>query len=77
MRCGGVETFIVRLAKYLAQAGLDVEVVTTDEPGEWFDILSRNGLKGLNIGPRSQTRLGRAFEVGSIKSSGATYREHL
>ena len=64
MRCGGVETFIVRLAKYLAQAGLDVEVVTTDEPGEWFDILSRNGLKGLNIGPRSQTRLGRAFEVG-------------
>ena len=64
MRCGGVETFIVRLGKYLVNAGLDVEVVTTDEPGEWFDTLFSNGLKGLNIGPTSQTRLGRALEVG-------------
>lgn len=50
MHCGGVETFLLRLGKYLDRSGFDVEVITTLETGAWFGQLSRVGLKADHVG---------------------------
>jgi glycosyltransferase involved in cell wall biosynthesis len=36
MYCGGMEAFLLRLARFLRQQGCEIEVITTIEPGEWF-----------------------------------------
>jgi len=37
LACGGVEMFLLRLCPHLRARGHDVEVVTTEERGEWFE----------------------------------------
>jgi glycosyltransferase involved in cell wall biosynthesis len=57
MYCGGMETFLLRLAKYLDQQGCDVEVITTIEPGEWFGQLSNLHIKAHHISGYRQSGL--------------------
>jgi glycosyltransferase involved in cell wall biosynthesis len=40
LTCGGVEVFLLRLCPHLRERGFEVEVLTTDEPGEWFERAS-------------------------------------
>jgi glycosyltransferase involved in cell wall biosynthesis len=40
LTCGGVEVFLLRLCPHLRDRGFEVEVITTDEPGEWFERAS-------------------------------------
>lgn len=36
LECGGVEMFLLRLCPHLRRRGYDVEVITTEERGNWF-----------------------------------------
>jgi glycosyltransferase involved in cell wall biosynthesis len=38
--CGGVEMFLLRLCPHLRARGYDVEVLTTEERGEWFERMA-------------------------------------
>lgn len=40
MRMGGVETYLLRLGRYLQGAGCEVEIVTAAQRGEWFDRIA-------------------------------------
>ena len=66
---GGMEMFLLRLGKFLAQRGLEVELVTTTEPGPWFARAADFGLAALNIpGWKQGTRVRavcRAWRVGT------------
>lgn len=54
MCCGGLETVLLRLGRYLSAAGFDPEILTTFEPGEWFGKIGEWGLKGVHVdAPRS------------------------
>jgi glycosyltransferase involved in cell wall biosynthesis len=45
LRCGGVSTFLFRLGRELAARGCDVEIVATEEKGEWFDLAAARGFR--------------------------------
>ena len=49
MRCGGLETVVLRLGRYLSTAGVEVEVLTTFQPGEWFGKIREWGLDGDHV----------------------------
>lgn len=49
MHCGGMESFLLRLARYLRQQDYDVELITTVEPGEWFGRIGELGIKAEHI----------------------------
>ena len=49
MRCGGLETVLLRLGRYLSAEGFDVEILTSFEPGEWFGKIREWDLKGRHI----------------------------
>lgn len=46
---GGVESFLLRLGNYLTRQDFDVELVTTVEPGAWFDKVSEHGFQSRHI----------------------------
>ena len=52
MNCGGVEHFIIRQSEFLKSHGCDIEIITTESKGEWFDQLAEKKLKSTNI-PKS------------------------
>ncbi len=49
LRCGGVSTFLFRLGRELAARGCEVEIVTTEGRGEWFDLAASHGLRPQSI----------------------------
>lgn len=44
MHVGGVETYLLRLGGYLKNSGFSVEIITTADKGEWFDLIAEHGL---------------------------------
>lgn len=46
---GGVETFLLRLGQYLIRKGMNVEIVTTMEPGEWAEKMADYGIGSRHI----------------------------
>ncbi len=46
---GGVETYLIKLAHYLQQQGMDVEIVTTVEPGRVFADLAGLGIPAHHL----------------------------
>jgi glycosyltransferase involved in cell wall biosynthesis len=55
MNCGGMETFLLRLASVLQRAGHEVDFITTEHRGEWFDRVSDLGFRALHYGPDNPT----------------------
>ncbi len=49
LRCGGVSTFLFRLGRELAARGCEVEIVTTEDRGEWFDLAASRGLRAHSV----------------------------
>lgn len=49
MHCGGMESFLLRLARYLHQRDYDVELITTVEPGEWFGRVGELQIRAEHI----------------------------
>ena len=49
MHCGGMESFLLRLGGYLRDQGYEVELITTLEPGEWFDRLAEVGVPAHHV----------------------------
>jgi glycosyltransferase involved in cell wall biosynthesis len=49
MHCGGMESCLFRLARFLHQQGYDVELITTIEPGEWFGRLEELKIRAEHI----------------------------
>jgi len=50
--CGGAETVMLNLGKFLNRLEYEVEIVTTGDPGDWFNHISEMGLKGKHINGR-------------------------
>ncbi|NLE46355.1 MAG: glycosyltransferase family 4 protein [Chloroflexi bacterium] len=50
MQCGGIATFVIRLSRYLIEAGHAVVVVAIT-PGEMWSILAENDIPGVVIPP--------------------------
>jgi hypothetical protein len=44
MDCGGVESFLLRLGSLLVRAGHQVDVITTEHCGPWFNLLAEHGI---------------------------------
>ncbi len=74
MYCGGVEAFLLRLGRFLSQQGCDVEVLTTLEPGEWFERWSELQIKAQHISGHGQfsflTPLRHSKQVASTLAGG-------
>lgn len=49
IHCGGMETFLIRLARYLKKEGFEVVIVTTESPGEWFGLVKKMGINIKHI----------------------------
>jgi glycosyltransferase involved in cell wall biosynthesis len=49
MHCGGMESFLLRLAGYLRDHEYDMELITTLEPGEWFGRLAEVNVPAYHI----------------------------
>jgi glycosyltransferase involved in cell wall biosynthesis len=49
MHCGGMESVLLRLARYLRQQDYQVELITTIEPGEWFGRVAELGIKAEHV----------------------------
>jgi glycosyltransferase involved in cell wall biosynthesis len=65
VRCGGVSTFLFRLGRELTALGFRVEIVTTEERGEWFDLAAAHGLRPSSIeGARAAPPWMHARRVG-------------
>ena len=45
-----METFLLRLGRYLSGKGMDVELATTIEPGAWFGRAAECGMKAFHVG---------------------------
>ena len=72
LACGGVETFLLRLCPRLRDHGYAVEIVTTEEPGEWFDRFA-DEFPTIHIGGADQfPRFAHPFRVGR-RLAGAEY----
>ena len=57
---GGMETHLLRLGRYLVQQGLEAELVTTLEPGAWFDKAAEYGLPAKHISDYTSCKRFRA-----------------
>ena len=57
MHCGGMETVLLRLGRYLQQQGCPVEVLTTVEPGEWFGRWSELHIPAQHVSPPPENSL--------------------
>jgi len=69
--CGGVSTFLFRLGRHLSRSGLEVELLTTEEPGVWFDMAADYGLRARHIaGLRERTRVAHTIAVGQALVAG-------
>lgn len=71
LHVGGLETFVLSLAAGLVRAGHEVEVVTTDERGAWFERPEALGarvhfINGLN----RQSRAAHARRAGLFLAAG-------
>jgi glycosyltransferase involved in cell wall biosynthesis len=49
MHCGGMESFLLRLAAYFHEQGCSVELITTVERGEWFGRLAELGIPAHHV----------------------------
>jgi hypothetical protein len=49
MHCGGGETFPLYLGKYLLSVGYVVDIVVTEEKGEWFNEIENSGCRSIFI----------------------------
>lgn len=64
MLWGGMETFLLRLGRFLLRHGFEVDVVTTSEMGDWFGKLAQAGLGARYLHRTSFTEAGHALRVG-------------
>ncbi|MBD3161712.1 MAG: glycosyltransferase [Candidatus Eisenbacteria bacterium] len=70
LRCGGVATFLFRLGRFLSREGAEVELVTTEEPGDWFERAERYGIAAHHVaGAAERSRLRHAKRVGDFLAS--------
>ena len=61
---GGVEIYLLRLGEYLVRHGYQVDIITTEEPGEWFDRIEPRGIRGVPIeGRQSSTHVQHALRI--------------
>lgn len=51
---GGADTVMLNLGRYLNENGFYVELITTGDPGDWFNRISEMGMKGRHINGRYQ-----------------------
>lgn len=70
MRAGGMETFLLRLGKYLARQGMEVDIVTTIEQGAWFERIADYQINAIHIpglreGARFQNII-HSWRVGQV-----------
>lgn len=69
MHCGGMETFLLRLGRYLRDQDCHVEVVTTLQPGEWFGKWSELQIEATHVAGYDRSGLGgplsHSWRVGS------------
>ncbi len=56
MRRGGVETFLLRIGVGLKNKSCQVDIITTEGEGAWFELIARNGLSAKNIGSGQTAR---------------------
>ncbi len=63
MRCGGLETFLLRLGKGLAARGYSVELLTTVEAGPWFGLAGEAGISAFDLSCRARSPLVRSWNV--------------
>ena len=66
MHCGGVETFLLRLGRFLSKAGLEVHVIATCDRGEWFTKIEQEGLRAHYIEKGSNTEYFHARHIGKV-----------
>jgi len=57
MHCGGMETLLLRLGRYLREHGCEIEVFTTVERGEWFERWTELGITAQHVAGRSSGTL--------------------
>jgi glycosyltransferase involved in cell wall biosynthesis len=70
LRLGGVATFILRLGRRLAREGFRVDIVTTDEPGEWAARARDAGLGFTHVpGSDRLSPIAHARRVGETLAS--------
>ncbi len=55
LKRGGMETFLLQLGRYMQHAGCDVEIITTEEKGEWFARAAEFGLAAHHYGPENDS----------------------
>lgn len=71
LRCGGVSAFLFRLGRHLQRRGWAVDLITTEEEGDWFDLAGRYGLRARHVsGIESRTRVEHSVVVGSALVEG-------
>lgn len=64
IKFGGIETFLKRLAVFLLNQGHEVQVVETEEHGEWADEFRESGLTVLDVlGHPLRSRRHHAFRI--------------
>jgi glycosyltransferase involved in cell wall biosynthesis len=64
---GGISTFLFRLGRHLAHRGWSVEIVTTEEPGEWSALAERYNLAARHVpGARERSRISHTAAVGTF-----------
>lgn len=61
MHCGGMETFLLRLGRYLREQDCQVEVITTLQPGEWFGKWSKLRIEAAHVAGYDRSGLGGPF----------------
>ncbi len=70
LRLGGVGAFILRLGHRLSREGLDVEIITTEEPGDWAERARDAGLGLAHIpGADRLSPIAHARRVGDALAS--------
>lgn len=66
LRCGGVSTFLFRLGRELIDHGCTVELVATEERGDWFDLAVSRGFQTTCVEGAATTPVRRhAGKVGA------------
>lgn len=68
---GGVEIYLLRLGEYLTRQGFQVDIITTEEPGAWFDRIAPRGIGAVHIdGALVATPILHAMRVGRRLAAG-------
>ena len=63
---GGLEVSMLRIASYLKKIGHQVSMLTTEEPGAWFDRVEATGLSALHVGGLQGLPHAHARRVGRL-----------